>query len=199
MAVRGVNSFDNDDAVEWAVAYREMGFSLAGSTIQIALEDFSNNRLSAGIAARAVAAVEAVAFTLGRGSPDAQRHFKDAAPADPAAAEALIDEAKDLLSAVAKASELSTRWADVGPQDHAAWIKALADLQNRVTGARPAQAAPEAAPEAAQAASVTRRPAPARDEVAEAILSLSQEVEGLRRDMNQNFASLVRQIEEMRR
>lgn len=195
MAVRGTGSFDNDDAVEWATAYCEMGFSLAGSTIQIALEDFSNNRLSASIAARAIAAVEAVAFTLGRGSPEAQRMFKTATPADPAAAEALIEEAKDLLSAVAKASELSTRWADVGASEHAAWIGSLSALQDRVTGApkpAPAPTAPRAAPAAPSAA-----PPVQTDDVAEAIITLSRDIEALRRDMNQNFANLARRIEEL--
>ena len=193
MAIRGTGSFDNDDAVEWAVAYCEMGFSLAGSTIQIALEDFSNNRLSASIAARAIAAVEAVAFTLGRGSPEAQRYFKSATPADPAGAEALIDEAKDLLSAVAKASELSTRWADVGAAEHAAWVGSLSALQDRVTGApnpvpEPAPSGPRAAPAA---------PTPQRDDVAQAIATLSHDIEALRRDMNQNFAILARRSEEL--
>ncbi len=193
MSVRGTGSFDNDDAVQWAQAYCEMGFDVAASTVAIALEDFSNNRLSKSIAARGVAAVEAIAFVLGRGSAEAQRMFKTAPTVDPSLAENLIDEAGDLLSAIAKASELSQSWADVGAAEHAAWVGGLEALRARLAGTvstpEPAQAQPAAKP-AAPAPQV----AASRDEVAHAILALSRDVERLRQEMNDNFAALARRI-----
>lgn len=197
MTIRGVHSFDNDDAVQWAQAYCEMGFDVASSTIRIALEDFSNNRLSASIAARGVAAVEALAFALGRGSPDAQRYFKSAPPADPEAAAELVDEAGELLGAIAKASELSTYWAEAGPAEHAEWVKSIEGLKSRVLGSA---RAPEPAPAAASVAPVAA-PSPTSaaevediDALAEAILMLSRDIEGLRAEMNDGFARIERRL-----
>lgn len=202
MSTQGVHSFENEDATQWATAYCEMGFDVAASTIRIALEDFSNNRLSASIAARGVAAVEAVAFALGRGSAEAQRLFKTAPMADPAAAEALVDEANDLLSAVAKASELSTRWAEIGANEHKAWVQSIEALQGRLTGTPAAVVAPatDPAPAAAPPETAAKPPKSAqKDELTQALLMLAREVESLRQENREHFARLSQQIEALKR
>ncbi len=188
MAVRGVHSFDNDDAVQWAQAYCDMGFDVASSTISIALEDFSNNRLTASIASRGIAAVEAVAFALGRGSPEAQRYFKTAPAADPAQADLVVEGASDLLNAVKTASELATFWKDAGADQHAAWTRSIDALQTRLSGTPPAKIA-EVVPSAAPA---IEQPSPSDASVIEAVRALSADVEALRKEMHENFARLAK-------
>ena len=92
----GVDSFENDDAKEWAQAYREMGLFVAKSTMEVALGDFqAGGGVSADVARRAIAAVEAVGFAVGRGSPAKRRRLLPAAPAaDPGEAEALVPMAR---------------------------------------------------------------------------------------------------------
>lgn len=187
MAVRGVHSFDNDDAVQWAQAYCDMGFDVAASTIRIALEDFSNNRLTASIASRGIAAVEAVAFALGRGGPEAQRLYKTAPAADPAAAEALIEESVEFLNGVVGASELATFWKDAGPDQHSAWVGSIKALQSRVRGQ-----APEPVAAASGGTQPKGAPAQSPDEVTLAIRALSDEVRVLREEMHENFARLAK-------
>ncbi|MDJ1007176.1 MAG: DUF4259 domain-containing protein [Paracoccaceae bacterium] len=191
MATWGVHSFENDDAVEWAAAYREMGFDLAASTIRIALEDFSNNRLSASIGTRAIAAVEAVAQALGRGSEAAAVAFDGAPAPDPAKAEALVAEANELVMAVTGASELAQLWKEADPEHREAWMGSLTDLRRRLNGAPAAAPAPSpetAAPPAAASADVTL------DDIRKAIGGLARDIEALRRETAENFDRLARRL-----
>lgn len=193
MGTWGVHSFENDDAVEWAAAYCEMGLDVAASTLHVALEDHSNNRLSSGIAARAVAAVEAVAFALGRGSPEAARLFERAPAADPATAEALLSEASEALSAVAGGSELARYWKEAGADEHAGWAASLSELGARLgrPGAELAQA-----PQAVRPAPAAAPPAETDiEEVLRAIDGLSVDIAALREEMVENFARLAQSID----
>lgn len=183
-----LHTFENDDAVEWAAGYREMGLDLAASTIGVALEDHSNNRLSAGIAMRALAAVEAVAHALGRGSAHAAKVFEGAPAADRNAAEAMRPNADEVISAVARGSELVGIWKGSGEAEFGAWVQSLEDLRTRLHGGASAARAPETSAPAPA-------PAVAGGDVAEAILALSRDIELLRHEMAENFARLARQIE----
>ncbi len=202
MSVWGVHSFENDDAVEWAAAYRDMGLSLAGSTIKIAISDHVDNKLSASIGFRAVAAVEAVALALGRGTADAAEKLAGAPEADPAAARELVPEANELIMCVTSGSELSGLWRNAGLDEHEKWLAALEELRARINGA-PEDAAETienpAAPPVPLERAAPASPASESSDAQHAIAALTREVETLRQEMVENFARLARQIEETRR
>ena len=194
MGTWGVHSFDNDDAVEWAGSYRSMGLSLAGSTIQVAREDIADGNLTADIATRAIAAAEAVALALGRGSDEAKRLLDGAPEADPEKARALVPACDDLVAAIGSASELGGLWKRAGGGQHDQWIAALDDLRARLSGkARAAAPAP---------ASVSAPVAAGSDEPAEdlhgLVAALSGEVAALRREMAEGFEKLARRMEDRR-
>lgn len=199
MSVRGTGSFDNDDAVEWAAAYREMGLGIAASTMAVAIEDAANNRLSLGIAARAVAAAEAVAFVLGRGSAEGQRLFRDGPVEDTAKAEALVPQAEDVLNAIANTSELSGYWKNAGEAEHAAFLASLNDLRGRLGLSGDAEAPAPAAPAATAAPAPVSAPAAPGGDLADAVRALAREVEALRRDMADGFARIEGRLEGMGR
>lgn len=193
MATWGVHSFENDDAKEWAAAYREMGLFVAKSTMEVALGDFKNGALQADVAARAVAAVEAVAFALGRGTPDAAEAFQGAPVADATEAQGLVPLAEDTLAAVTGGSELGVIWSESGP-DHENWLASLSDLQARVTGDALATV-PD--PVAEAQISTLEQPAPreaAPDDVHATIRKLTREVQALREEMHSGLAEIAKMI-----
>ena len=194
MATWGVHSFENDDARAWCQAYREMGLFVAKSTIEVALGDFKNSGLQADVAARAVAAVEAIAFALGRGSDDAVQAFSGAPAADPAEAEALIPLAEEALKAVAGGSGLNAYWKETSGGDHGQWLGAIADLQARVIGSE----APRAEEAPVQAARPDRTPRPPSDDpmkdIQQALAQLSAELQAVRAEMREGLVELARQI-----
>ncbi len=193
MGTWGVHSFENDDAVEWAAAYREMGLPVAQSTIQIALSDHSNNGLTAELACRAIAAVEAVAFALGRGSAEAEKGFSGGPAADVAAAEALIPECENVILAITGGSALKELWTEVGAAEHQDWQASLSDLRARLRGAAQVeQAKPEAKPgESAGAAPRNSE----LENIRMAIVELSAELQAMRQESAQNFRRLAKRIE----
>ena len=173
------NILGHASAVEWAGAYREMGLAVAASTLEVALGDLEGGNIDEDIGARGLAAAEAVAFALGRGSERASELFGGAPEADRELAGALSENAIRLINAIGGGDELPAP---------------LADLQARLSGAvveRPAAAAApvEAAP------LQDARPAPASGDVAAELQALRAEVEGLRKQMNRNFARLAQIIE----
>ncbi len=198
MASWGVDSFENDDAVEWAAAYRENGLAVAGSTLQVALGDAENANLRADIATRAIAAVEAVGFALGRGSADANKLFEGAPAADPAQAAALVEKCDQFLTVVAAESELNEIWKNAAPGEHEKWLAALETLRARLAGAsaRPARVAtaPSPAGEPLVEPSVVADDAEL-DDIRMMISSLSADIDALREEMNQNFRKLARYID----
>ncbi len=198
MATWGVHSFENDDAVEWAAAYRENGLAVAGSTLTVALGDAENANLRADIATRAIAAVEAVGFALGRGSEKARELFEGAPAADPGQAGALVEKCDLFLTVVSAGSELSELWKNAAPGEHEKWLASLEALRARVVSA-PAQAAP-----AATAPSPAREPLvepsvvagdAELDDIRMMISALSADIDALREEMNQNFRKLARFID----
>lgn len=194
MAIWGVHSFENDDARAWANAYREMGLFVAKSTIEVALGDFKNSGLQADVAARAVAAAEAIAFALGRGSAEAAEVFAGAPAADPTQAENLIPLAEEGLAAVTGGSGLNAYWTEEASASHGQWIAAIEDLQARLRGK--ANAAPEAAPagnDKADPSSTVPQDDPISD-IREAIDQLSNELQIVRREMREGLVELARQI-----
>ena len=198
----GVHSFENEDAREWCQAYREMGLPVASSTLDVALGDFQHASLSAGIACRAVAAVEAVAFALGRGSPEAIEAFRGAPDANPKDANALIEKCNAAILAVTSGSGLSAYWKEAQPGDHEAWIASMNALQARLTGD---------ASDAEQAVDVTGPQASARapmpqsagvevslqEQLADlrnAISGLEADVQAMRQEMREGLIELARHI-----
>ncbi|MEL6167986.1 MAG: DUF4259 domain-containing protein [Pseudomonadota bacterium] len=193
MGTWGTDSFANDEAVEWAAAFRETGLPVAESTIKIALEDHLNNRLSAGIASRGIAAVEAVAHVLGRGSAEAARLFEGAPVGDPAMAATLVDEANDLIAGIADGSSLAQLWKAAEGGGYEDWLATLADLQSRVTGAAEADVAAETG--AVVPSEVPIPDATALEDLRKAIGDLEYDIEVLRQEMSDNFARLARRLE----
>ncbi len=194
MGTWGVHSFENDDAKEWCQAYREMGLPVAGSTLDVALGDFSNGALSAGIAARAIAAIEAVAFALGRGSAEAHQAFQGAPEADADAAEALIEKCDSAIMAITGGSELATLWKDSDPGNHEAWIASLTDLRTRVNGAATTTESveePRAAP-AETAADVSLQDQ--LIDIRNAISGLEADIEVMRQEMREGMIQLAKRI-----
>ncbi len=196
MGTWGVHSFENDDARAWAQAYREMGLFVAKSTLEVAIGDFKGGGLQADVAARAVAAVEAVAFVLGRGSKEAEAAFAGAPQANATEAEALVPLAEEALAAVTGGSGLNAYWTEAAPGDHGKWVAAIAALQARVTGEISVAAAePSVQPRAEQG---TQAPASASDDavadIREVLAELTSEVQSLRREMHEGLVELARQI-----
>ena len=195
MGTWGPHSFDNDDATAWAEAYREMGLDVAKSTIDVALGDLQNGALSADLAARAIAAAEAVAFALGRGSADGVKVFSGAPVADMAAAEALIESADAVVSGVENASQLKVLWTEADQLDD--WTAALAELRSRIVGG--VTAAPEKAADApveqSHAPATSAPTASTNDAVLAAIAQLSADVQQLRREVAESALRLAEVIE----
>lgn len=200
MGTWGVHSFENDDAVDWAAAYREMGLGVAKSTIDVALGDLQNGALAADLSCRAIAAAEAVAFALGRGSTDGDKVFSGAPVADRAAAEALIENADDVVSGVENASQLKLLWTEADQFDD--WSASLTDLRARLNGGTPNDAQPEIAQNAAsapveRAPTATAQPqsAASNDAVLAAISQLSADVQKLRQEVAESALRLAEIIE----
>lgn len=199
----GVHSFENEDAKEWCQAYREMGLPVAGSTLDVALGDFQQANLSASIACRAVAAVEAVAYALGRGSPEANEAFRGAPDADPSDATALIEKCNEAIKAITGGSGLSAYWKETRPGEHEAWMASMNALQARVNGG---EAEVEEAPEETSEPHTPVRapqPQPADDdatlqeqlkEIRNAISGLESDIEVLRQEMREGLVELARHI-----
>lgn len=197
MGTWGVHSFENDDALEWAAAYRDMGLPLAQSTIEVAIGDHVNGTLTADIAARALAAVEAVALALGRGSDAAAEALSGAPAADAGLAETLKGPADELIMCVTGGSELDGLWKDADWGEHEKWLASLTDLRARVSGAVvPAAVAaePGAAPSAAMVSSEDQI-----EGLRQAIDGLTYDIEVLRQEMAESFARLAKRVEELGR
>lgn len=195
MATWGVHSFDNDDAVQWAAAYCDMGLPVAKSTLEIALSDHSNNGLTVDLACRALAACEAVAFALGRGSPESQRLLAAGPVADIAAAEALVSECTAMVAAIADGSVLKDFWVGAGTEDHKKWDASLADLRARITGGQ--SAAHPGASQAASESSGSGDPSihTQLESIQAAVAALSTELEIVRLENEELFLRLAKQIE----
>ena len=199
----GVHSFENEDAKEWCQAYREMGLPVAGSTLDVALGDFQQANLSASIACRAVAAIEAVAYALGRGSPEAMDAFRGAPEADPKDATALIEKCNEAVGAITGGSGLSAYWKETRPGDHDAWLASMNALQARVNGGA-AQAA-ETPDQASEPQARVRAPEPQPasvdaslqdqlNDLRNAIGGLESDLEVLRQEMREGLVELAKHL-----
>ncbi len=206
MGTWGVHSFDNDDAMEWAAAYQQMGLPVAASTLEVAMSDFQDGTLTADIACRAVAAVEAVAYALGRGSDKARELFAGAPEADQAVAQGLVSQCDHMIMSITGGSELSQLWKDARFEDYKAWTDCLTELRARVHGTsdtpvevEEASAAdtPESGasePVAPVASATTGRDAQIED-LRIAIAGLEADIEVMRQEMAEGFARLAQRIE----
>ncbi len=191
MGTWGVHSFDNDDAKEWAAAYREMGLAVAKSTIDVALGDLRNGGLPADLASRAIAAAEAVAYALGRGSPAGIEAFAGAPVADVGAAQDLIENADAAVTAISEASELKVLWTEANQFED--WLAVMEDLQQRLIGdaINNVQDVREAPVGTAPPAAETSQ----NDDVLAAISKLSADVQLLRQETAENILRLAELIE----
>ena len=196
MGTWGVHSFENDDAMEWCQAYREMGLFVAKSTIDVALNDVENAHLGADIACRAIAAVEAVCHVLGTGTPEAAEAFQGAPEADREEAEALVSSCNHVIMAITGGSELSVLWKEAEPGQYDAWIASLTDLRTRVNGG---------SSDAEAAESAAERPAPVRQaadvslqdqlvDIRNAIGGLEHDIEAMRQEMREGMIELAKRI-----
>lgn len=185
----GVDSFENDDAKAWAQAYREMGLFVAKSTMEVALGDFqAGGGVSADVARRAIAAVEAVGHAVGRGSPAAAEAFADAPAADPSEAEALVPMTEDVLGAIRNGSELATIWGET-PQN-GDWLAVLDALGARVAGAPQPVSQPEAAAPVPEVAVKDM----GSDDLRAMVVQLSSDLQTLREEMHDGMNGLARMI-----
>ncbi len=197
MGTWGVHSFDNDDAVEWAAAYRNMGLDVAASTLSVAINDHVSDSLDAGTTCRGIAAVEAVAFALGRGSAEAKKHFEGAPDANVAAAQALVSDADQMIMCATGGSELSILWSDAGAGEKDKWVASLTELRARVNGSA-ASSADDAAP-VEKATPVEIAAEDMLEGIRKAIGGLEYDIQVLRQEMNENFARLEKRVEELGR
>lgn len=200
MDISGVNSFDNHDAREWTAAYRDVGLAVAKSTIEVALGDKQNGGgLSIDLACRAVAAVEAVAFALGRGSEDGNQLFAGAPAAEAGMAESLIEDCNAMLDAIEEGSGLEVYWSETKPAQFEAWTAAVGDLRGRINGGAPVVAEPElaASEPLAKAQPVASAPEGVQaqlDEMRMALHELTDEVQQMRDEMNRKMLRLAELI-----
>jgi len=194
MGTWGPHSFDNDDAKDWCQAYREMGLPVAASTLQVALGDVENAGLNADIACRAIAAVEAVCFALGRGSPDAIEAFQGAPEADAERAQELVSNCNYVIMAITGGSELAELWKDAGLDEHDRWIAALTDLRTRVNG----EAAEEVnAPSASPTPLASGVDVSVQDQLVDirnAIGGLEHDIEVLRQEMREGLMAIAKHV-----
>ncbi len=199
----GVHSFENEDAKEWCQAYREMGLPVAGSTLDVALGDSQQANLSASIACRAVAAIEAVAYALGRGSPEAMDAFRGAPQADPKNAAALIEKGNEAISAITGGSGLSAYWKETRPGNHDAWIASMNALQARLNGGE--EVAEEAPEEVSEPRARARAPEPQPvstdvslqnqlDDIRNAISGLESDIEVMRQEIREGMIEIAKRI-----
>ncbi|MEM9426539.1 MAG: DUF4259 domain-containing protein [Pseudomonadota bacterium] len=199
MEAWGVDSFENKDAKEWCQAYREMGLPVAKSTLDVALGDLQSASLGADIACRAIAAVEAVAYALGRGSPEAQDLFRGAPDADPADAAALLDRCNEAIEAITGGSGLAAYWENAKSDKHAAWLASLTALQSRLNGGARAtrdRSEPEA-PKGTSEIPVAAGTAPLEDQLADirnALAGLEADIEVMRQEMREGLIELAKRV-----
>ena len=185
MDLSGAHNFDNSDAREWAEAYRQMGLPVAASTLEVALGDFEASGLTPDIGFRAIAAVEAVAFVLGRGSAEAKELFAGAPEADSSDAQALLPDCMRFIEAISGGPDA------VPPAP-------LAELRSRLKGETcvaleaPAAQEPQARVQSEPVAVVAEETD--MEDIRLAIANLSSDVDALRRDMANNFARLAQMI-----
>ena len=187
----GVHSFENDCAVDWAAGFKSEGLPIAVDTMRFVASQQANGLMDADQAARGVAAVEAVAYTLDRGSKEANDALKGAPKVPLPDPGALLEECGRLLNAIAaEGSPLRTHWETTAAADLDEWLASIQDLRGRLAGN--VAAAPVLEPQPITAAP---EPAPNADELRLAIDGLQFEIETLREEMNDQFDRLSKKLE----
>lgn len=185
MEQNGDHNFDNNDAQEWADAYCQMGLPVAASTLEVALGDFEGSGLTADIARRGIAAAEAVALVLGRGSDKAAEAFAGAPEADPSDAQALLPDCMRLIDAISGGP-------DAQPP------AALVELKARLKGETPnISDTPVVSEEPARPRSEPVEVVAAETDLEEirlAIANLSSDMDALRRELAEGIVRLEQKI-----
>jgi len=145
MGTWGVNSFDNDVAMDWAAEASLGGRDALSAALEAALEA---DELDADLMAQALAAAEVVASALGRPHDAEAARIAGNLGASPSEAQALAEAAGHvIMRATGPASELRQLWEDAGPEEFGAWIASLTSLRARLSGEEAGSAQPAAAVE----------------------------------------------------
>ena len=132
MGAWGHQSFDNDDAMDWvAELERSEGLSVLESAFK-RISEANGEYLEMPECSNAVAAAEVVAALLGRPFSKIPDDVVVWTKGKPKPSASLVELAKSSLQIVANSSELQEVWADAGTDE---WLKAVADLQSRLSPA----------------------------------------------------------------
>ena len=134
MGAWGIQSFANDDAMDWLPILESSDDFTAVHDALDAVADSGGDYLEAPECSVALAAAEVVAAMRGRASPDLPAKVMAWVEArggqmDPA----LVDLGRRAVDAVRGRSELSELWDEADPEDRDAWRAVVADLRARLS------------------------------------------------------------------
>ena len=127
MGAEGVGSFENDDAMDFVSDLEESGWKPIGQALKSAER---RGYLEAPAAARAIAAAEVIAATLGHPPSSIPRIEIHGATPKLSQVLQLKDRALRSLNRIRTASELAELWKDAG--DSEAWELTLDDVEARL-------------------------------------------------------------------
>jgi hypothetical protein len=130
MGAWGLESFENDDAMDWVAELEREGLPATGGAIQAVLE-LADDYLEAPVCSEGLAAAEVLAAL--RGCPAANLpgevvEWVHRYPGDPGAE--LIRNAQIAVAAILRNSELRELWEESG--EFGGWQKSVTDLQSRL-------------------------------------------------------------------
>jgi len=135
----GIGLFENDDAMDWAVYFRDAPSALVLADAFVAIigvEDY----IERDAGSYALAAAEVLAAVRGRPCRDFPTYLKDWASAHPEiVTPALLTQALAAIdrAMMEKSSEIAELWAE--GERAADWIAVVEDLKSRLRGEAPHQ------------------------------------------------------------
>jgi hypothetical protein len=131
MGTWGLQSFENDEAMDWVWELNDSEEFAAIEDAFEAVTDEAEDYLEAMPCSIAVAAAEVVAALHGRPSPHLPPGVSSWIKGKPSPGAALLAQAKQAVTTVAAESELQELWAESGHLDE--WLAIVRDLEERLT------------------------------------------------------------------
>lgn len=130
MGTWGLQSFENDEAMDWVWELTDSEQFAAIEDAFAAVTDEAEDYLEATPCSIAVAAAEVVAALNGRPSPHLPKGVTSWMKGKPAPGSALLAQAKQAITIVAAESELQELWAESGNLNE--WLAIIRDLEERL-------------------------------------------------------------------
>ena len=130
MGAWGLESFENDDAMDWVAELQREGLLATGGALQAVVE-LADDYLEAPVCSEGLAAAEVIAALHGRPAsslPDEVLEWVRRYPGDPGPE--LTRDARIAVDAILRKSELRELWEE--SDEFAGWQRSVADLQSRL-------------------------------------------------------------------